>query len=227
MNEGWIKLYRKSKDNPLMRDANAWMIFTWILLSVDRKTAKMNIGRVWASAYFKMPQSTFYKSLKRLEQKYKVLELIVNNKGTNAYTTIRVLNWAKYQAENPTGTIREQSTTALGTHIQEGEGEGEIKNYDEKSSDELSELKKSLGIPEEPLRGINHEFQAQAMELIEALGVTDKRKSAYFKAVKENPRNIVLDAYAFAVDYPDFLARDKMFFWKLNDLKKGLNAKSN
>ena len=217
MNEGWIKLYRKSKDNPLMRDYRAWAIFSWILLSVDRKTAKMKIGRIWASAYFTMPQSTFYKALKRLEQKYKVVDL----SGNNQFTEIRVLNWAKYQAENSAGTGSEQQRNTL------QEVEKENKNYDEKSSDELSELKKSLGIPDEPLKGINYEFQAQAIEIIEALGVADSRKSAYFKAVKDYPRSLILDAYAFAVDHPTYQARDKMFFWKLNDLQKGQNAKSN
>ena len=65
MENGWIKLYRKSKSNSLMRDAKAWMVFCWILLTVDRATATMTLGRKWASKYFNIPEMTFYGILKR------------------------------------------------------------------------------------------------------------------------------------------------------------------
>lgn len=88
-------------------------------------------------------------------------------------------------------------------------------NNDAKNSDEFSEIKEKLKIPE-PNKSVQYEFQAQAVEIIEALGISEKRKSAYFKACKENPKGKVLSAYTFAVDYPNPQARDKMFFWKLN-----------
>lgn len=122
MNEGWIKLYRKSKDNPLMRDYTAWGIFCWILLTVDRKTAEMTLGRFWASEYFKISPNTFYSALKRLEKKYKVITLSSNNR----FTTVRVLNWAKYQDREQSSTqvinnTSTQPTTQASTHIQEVE----------------------------------------------------------------------------------------------------------
>jgi len=116
MNNGWIKLYRKSKDNPLMRDANAWMIFSWIMLTVDRRSGEMTLGRFWASEYFGMNPNTFYSVLKRLENKFKVTTHSSNNK----FTTIRVLNWAKYQDKdnevtqainNPTTTKQQPDNT--------------------------------------------------------------------------------------------------------------------
>lgn len=123
MNEGWIKLYRKSKDHPLMRDLTAWGIFSWILLTVDRGTGEMTLGRFWASEYFKMNPSTFYKALRRLEKKYKVVTLTSNNK----YTTVKLLNWTKYQSgketvtqagNNKVTTDSQQSNNKV-THIQE------------------------------------------------------------------------------------------------------------
>lgn len=124
MDNGWIKLYRKSRNNPLMRDPRAWMIFCWILLTVDRKTGKMSLGRKWASSYFSMNESTFYKAIKRLEKKYKVVSL-VTAKVTIKYTEVSVLNWAKYQQKTDevttSVTIREQSSNNQVTHIQEVE----------------------------------------------------------------------------------------------------------
>ena len=100
MNNGWIKLYRKSKDHPLMKDFTAWGVFTWILLSVDKDTGEVTTGRFWVSQELGINPSTFYKALRRLEKKYMVVTLISNNKNT----TIRVLNWDKYQQKKETVT---------------------------------------------------------------------------------------------------------------------------
>lgn len=64
---------------------------------------------------------------------------------------------------------------------------------------------------------ISQEFQVQALDIIEALNIQPNRKGAYFAAVKRFPRVKILEAYAFAVDYPKKEMRDKIFFWKLNN----------
>lgn len=98
---------------------------------------------------------------------------------------------------------------------------------DFKSSFELSQINKLLEKPV-PTKGITQEFQAEAMRIIEALDIPPNRKSAYFKVVKEEPRSYILQAYSFSVDYPKPELRDQMFFWKLNELKKGVvNEKTN
>lgn len=67
---------------------------------------------------------------------------------------------------------------------------------------------------------VNYDFQMTALHIIEKLNIGSKRKSAYFAVCKrENPKFISI-AFSFAVDHPNVPARDKMFFWKLNDLKK-------
>jgi len=90
----------------------------------------MTLGRKWASAYFSMNESTFYKAIKRLEKKYKVVSL-VTGKVTIKYTEVCVLNWAKYQQQNDKVTtpvtIREQSSNNEVTHIQEVENR-ELRN---------------------------------------------------------------------------------------------------
>ncbi len=147
MNEGWIKLYRKSKDNPIMQDPTAWTIFCWILMYVNRNTGEMTLGRKWASKELGIKPITFYKSLKRLQKKYLIVDL-VTSKVTIKYTIVRVLNWSKYQLENAPVTqggnnpvtIREQSSNNPVTHIQEYKNK-RIKNRED-------DFKKSFALPE-------------------------------------------------------------------------------
>jgi hypothetical protein len=115
----WIKLYRKAKDNQIMSDPVAWTIFCWILMTVDRRTGEMTLGRKWASKILGLKEGTFYKGLKRLEKKYKNV-VLVTEKVTIKYTRVRVLNWDKYQSKNEPVTdlvtIKEQSSNNPVTH---------------------------------------------------------------------------------------------------------------
>lgn len=65
--------------------------------------------------------------------------------------------------------------------------------------------------------GEQQSFQVTAVYIIERLNVPVKRRGAYFAACKRWPQ-YVHSALGFAVDHPIIEARDKMFFWKLNDL---------
>lgn len=228
MNNGWIKLHRKLNDNKLIKDTNALQIFIWVLLNVDKNTGTIKIGRKWLSGLLGLNPNTFYGCLTRLSQTYRILETttIDNNQATQ----IRVLNWAKYQSTNEETTTTKNKTSIVSqlsrNTLQEERIENKNINNNDKNSDEFSDLKKMIGIPETPLKGISYEFQSEALRIIEALGIPASRKSAYFKAVKEEPQRLILQAYSFAEDHPTPAARDKMFFWKLNELKGGLSAKS-
>lgn len=219
MDNSWIKLYRKLGDNEVMLDDKALRIFIWLLLHVDKKTGAYRVGRFMLSESLKINPNTVYKALKRLEKIYKIVTLSSNNK----YTTISLLSWAKYQPDikmvTPSVTTKEQQSNNKVTLEQDTRLETrDIYNYD-KSSNELSKFKKTLGVPEKPIKGISKEFQAEAIRIAKALGVKSERYSAYFKAVKEESRVTILDSYAFAQDHPTSDARDKMFFWKLNKIK--------
>jgi hypothetical protein len=75
--------------------------------------------------------------------------------------------------------------------------------------------------PEIKKRGISKEFQSEAFRIMNGLSVTNrKRFGSYFKVCRDEPRHIIEAAYSFASDHPVIKARDKMFFWKLNQLKK-------
>jgi len=75
MADGWRKLYRKAKNNPILRDANAWQMFWWILLNIDRETGIYTTGRYMLAEALNMKPPTVQKVLLRLQNVYKVLSL--------------------------------------------------------------------------------------------------------------------------------------------------------
>jgi len=89
----WIKLYRKAKQNDIMRDPVAWFLFSWILLSVNKETGEWKIARSVLAELTGLKQSTIYDGLKRLEEKFKLTTAI----PTANYTKIRVSKWSIYQ----------------------------------------------------------------------------------------------------------------------------------
>ncbi len=94
MDNSWVKLYRKIADHDVFFDNNGLRVFIWLLTIVDKKTGIAKIGRSWGSTCVKLKEPTFYKVLKRLEKKYK----IVTTNSNNQFTEVSLLNWAKYQA---------------------------------------------------------------------------------------------------------------------------------
>ena len=102
MDKTWVKLYRRAKDHDIITDPIAWTLFSWILMSVNRDTGSMKIGRLWLAERFKISASTIYKALKRLEKKYKLVTL-VTDKVTIKYTVVTVLKWRFYQDGNISG----------------------------------------------------------------------------------------------------------------------------
>lgn len=108
------------------------------------------------------------------------------------------------------------------------EKRSEEKN-DDKTSSEVSYVKNEdedyLALATESDSRINSEWQATAYEIIKALKISDKRKSAYFAACKRESLGLIESAFSFASDYPTQSMKDKMFFWKLSELKKEQRAK--
>ena len=100
-NKGWVKLYRKTLDNEILFDPNAWTIFSWLLLKVNEKGQKA-IGRKWASKELHMREGTFYDALHRLEKKFQMIDL-ATDKATIKYTVVTIRNWRFYQYGNRLG----------------------------------------------------------------------------------------------------------------------------
>jgi len=74
---------------------------------------------------------------------------------------------------------------------------------------------------------VTREFQVRAFEIIKKLNIPRKRYSAYFAVCKRENPALIGRAFSFAADYPNVFARDKMFFWKLNELKRNLPIDKN
>jgi len=158
----------------------------------------------------------------------------IEHQTNNRFTFIKVLNWFEYQfneqqiehlCNNCVTTLQQLRNTT--NKDNEDIKDNKVSNNENKNSkDEFSEIKKKLGIPEKPIKGLTQEFQVEAIRIIKALDISNNRKSAYFKVLKDYPRTMVLSAYSFAVDYPTPDARDKMFFWKLNKIKNESNQKN-
>ena len=123
MNETWVKLYRKISDHEVIRDSHAVQVFVWVLTKVDRESGSFKTGRYVGAAQLGLKPITFYKTLSRLEKKYKVITQASNNQ----FTTIKLLNWAKYQPSNimvthdgnNQVTTKEQPSNNQVTHIQD------------------------------------------------------------------------------------------------------------
>lgn len=115
MTRGWVRFWRKAVDNEIMKDGVAWHIFTWLLLKVDRTTGKKKTGRFWAAEELGMKPITFYKGLKRLEKKYKMVTLVVTGKSTE----ISLINWHRYQSGNTSGNTSVTHEEHIGNTLQE------------------------------------------------------------------------------------------------------------
>lgn len=95
MDNTYVKLYRKATENDIMRDPNAWLVFSWILLKVDRRTGKWKTGRIKLARLTGLKPATIYKVLKRIQNKYQVASINSNSQ----YSEISVSKWAKYQPD--------------------------------------------------------------------------------------------------------------------------------
>lgn len=95
MNDTWIKLYRKTLSNEgLFRSKNTFPVLCWLLLIADYKTGEAIIGRNFASKWLKIKPSTFYQTLKRLENMN-----IIQQQSNNKMTTVTIVNWSIYQSK--------------------------------------------------------------------------------------------------------------------------------
>ncbi len=71
---------------------------------------------------------------------------------------------------------------------------------------------------------ISREFQKYGYDLARELGDL-KQKSLYIKLAKEEPRGLLEAARNFVKDAYNVKNRAALFMWKLNELKREINAK--
>jgi hypothetical protein len=96
-NQGWIKLYRKTIENWVWKhDRNAWQVFEWLLMVVDKRTGTYSLGRFRGAKATGLAPSTFHDSLMRLE-KYGMATISPTAKPTGQFTFVHITNFAQYQ----------------------------------------------------------------------------------------------------------------------------------
>lgn len=109
MDQGWIKLHRRSLNNPLFRDITAWHIFEFCLLKADRNGV-FTVGRHQLEDWTGIKGTTAYKALKRLE-KAKMVTVSVTF-GKYGFSEILILNWEKYQLQkNDSNSFSDEKVT--------------------------------------------------------------------------------------------------------------------
>lgn len=225
MDNTWIKFYRKSKDNGIMKDHLAWTLFSWILLSVDRKTGRYSTGRFQLAEALKAKPPTIQKALGRLSKKYKM----VSTKSNNKFTEISVLNWAKYQLGEdeisaPVSTKYQQSITK-----QEVENKEDINIYGENAQKKKYTTADLEDISfKDPKNSIHTEWQEKAFRYATELGINldtlDEKgrsiKPRWLKLFQDSQEGIRLGnlerATAYLIDYPNKIPSEekiKLFFW--------------
>lgn len=92
----FVKFYRQILENDfLIRDNNAYLVFTKLLLRVNWQTGSLTTGRYKFSLLVNLKPTTAYAALRRLEKNGMVT--LVSDRHS---TKITVLNWKKYQAND-------------------------------------------------------------------------------------------------------------------------------
>jgi len=93
MDQGWVKLHRQILENIfLMNDDNAFLVFTKLLLIVNKKNGEYATGRNKLGEMLNMNPRTLYDVLKRLESQHMIM-LTSNSR----YTVISISKWRSFQ----------------------------------------------------------------------------------------------------------------------------------
>jgi len=223
--EGWIKLHRKLLDNPIAKKANYLAIWVYLLLNanhadndtiIDNQRTTIKRGQLLTSIakiadHFKMSTSTVSRILD-----YFISERMIERSSTFEYTIISVQNYDRYQeVESKVESWEKAGRKLSETNNNDKNEKNEKKRYltaEKKSGVETFE---ELLRPDAPIR---YDWQYLALEIIEKLDVPENKRSAFFKACKENQARCQA-ALTFAVDFPNPKLRWNMFFVKYNELK--------
>lgn len=104
MEQGWVKVHRQLLDNHfLMKDNNAYIVFTKLLLMVNKK-GEIAAGRRQLADLMYMNDRTLYGILVRLESQGMItIESMVR------YSVIHIKNWGLYQ-QNANRVEKETAT---------------------------------------------------------------------------------------------------------------------
>lgn len=107
MESGYIKLWRAALGNELLANDNTcWIVFTKLLLLVDKNTGAYRTGRKRLATLCNLKESTLYDALKRLEK-----ATAIRQQTDSAATTIYICKWADYQQQTDNRPVRDQKNS--------------------------------------------------------------------------------------------------------------------
>jgi hypothetical protein len=128
MEQGYIKLWRKSLDSGLLRNHKVWVFWTWCLLKATHKEHNAVIG----CQQIKLNPGQFVFGRKKAAEETGLSEREVRTsiallgkwknltiKTTNKFSIITLVNWAHYQSEPIETTSKTTSKRPASDHIQE------------------------------------------------------------------------------------------------------------
>ena len=120
MHRGYVKFWRKSLDNDLIRNSGAWQLLSWCLLKATHRAHKQVVGS--SIVDLKPGQLIFGRAavsreLNSTERKIRTcLELLkkadfLTIETTNKFSIITVVNWTIYQDERPADDRQDDQQT--------------------------------------------------------------------------------------------------------------------
>lgn len=211
-NNGWIKLYIKTVDNPIwQRDRVAWKVFEYLLFRAyadkSQPPGKLVTTRQQIADACFGNSSTIYKALKRLEK----AEMITTS-VTTKYTLVSICNWEKYQGSgnsfsNNKVTTKEQQSNSLNKNI-----DIRIKNNNNAPAD--ADIVENLLNESGPIK---YEWQELGLKIFEMTGAPASKRAECMRLAKTLPIEVIMGALSFVKDYPGNIAKWKMFLWKLKN----------
>lgn len=110
MNRGYIKIYRKIEDSGIMGNADVCQLFLYLMVKATHKPHKIIVGTqvfiLQPGQFFagrKQLATELRSSEQRIRTALKCLEKhdIINQQPTSKGTVISLVNWGKYQDEQP------------------------------------------------------------------------------------------------------------------------------
>ena len=112
MHRGYVRLYRKSLDSGLIRNHNAWILFTYCLLKASHKEHKVVVGN--QEIILEPGQLIFGRRMAAKETGLSERQVrtalgtmgifeILTIKATNKFSIITIINWDTYQRPNSQG----------------------------------------------------------------------------------------------------------------------------
>lgn len=120
MNDGYVKLWRKSLDSELLKNHKLWAFWSWCLMKASYRHVKITVGCqevVLEPGQFVFGRNAASKELNMTEQNIRTIVRFLEKsenltiKSTNKFSIISIVNWDRYQSNENVNQPSNQQTT--------------------------------------------------------------------------------------------------------------------